>query len=164
MQAEDDRAVFAELYPRLRAFAAVVSPLEDDPDDLVQEALTRTLEGGSFQRLENPGAYLRRTITNLASNRRRRLGNWRRVRRRLEVVEETKPDYPSDLGDLDALSPLDRAVLYLTDVEGWRASDIGELLDLGENAVRLRASRSRRRLRGEIEQAESETDDEEGPR
>ena len=36
MTAEDDRALFADLYPRLRAYAAVVVPAEDDPDDLVQ--------------------------------------------------------------------------------------------------------------------------------
>ncbi len=152
MKADDDRQVFAELYPHLRAFAAVVAPIEDDPDDLVQEALTRTLAAGPLVRLDNPRAYLCRAIANLASNRRRRLGTWRRVRRRLPTGDAVEPHYPSDLADLDHLEPLDRAVLYLADVEGETAGAIGALLGLTENAVRLRASRARRNLRGRMEE------------
>ena len=36
---ESDDVLFAELYPRLRRFAAVVGSPDDDPDDLVQEAV-----------------------------------------------------------------------------------------------------------------------------
>lgn len=45
-----------------------------EPDDLVQEALVRTLRKGPISDLDNPLAYLRTTIANLASNQRRSLG------------------------------------------------------------------------------------------
>jgi len=38
-----DNDLIEEIYPALHRFAAVVAPRGDDPDDLVQEALVRTL-------------------------------------------------------------------------------------------------------------------------
>lgn len=142
-----DERLFRELYPALRRFAAVVAPSEDDPDDLVQEALARTLARGPLVALDNPGAYLRRTITNLSSNRRRSLGRWRRARRRLDTPVASEPEYPSDLGLLDSLVPLDRAIVYLVDVERRSADEVAMMVDLSAGAVRSRASRARRQLR-----------------
>ncbi len=59
--------LFKKLYPPLRRFAAVVTPVEVEPDDLLQEAVTRALRRGSLTELDNPGAYLRRAMVNLAS-------------------------------------------------------------------------------------------------
>lgn len=142
-----DERLFRELYPELRRFAAVVAPVEDDPDDLVQEALARTLAIGPLARLDNPGAYLRRTITNLSSNRRRTLGRWRRARRRLGPPGEAMPEYPSDLGWLDNLSALDRAIVFLIDVERRPADEVAVMVDLSAGAVRSRAMRARQQLR-----------------
>lgn len=72
-QVRADEAVFAGLYPELRRFAAVASPVELDPDDLVQDALERTLRRQSLASLANPKAYLFRVMLNLASNQRRGL-------------------------------------------------------------------------------------------
>ena len=44
---EDQLARSSVLYPSLRRFAAVVAPAELEPDDLVHDALTRTLATGS---------------------------------------------------------------------------------------------------------------------
>lgn len=145
-ESEDER-VFRLLYPGLRKFAAVVAPLEEDPDDMVQEALVKALELGGLGRIDNPGAYLRRTMTNLASNRRRQLGRGRRARRRLGVQVRQYPVYPHDLAVLDQLGAVDRAIVYLFDVEGWSASDVAAMVGLSDNAVRVRASRARRELR-----------------
>ena len=38
--------IFADLYPSLRRFAAVVGSVDIDPDDLVQDALVRALRRG----------------------------------------------------------------------------------------------------------------------
>ncbi len=38
-----DFEIFADLYPKLRRFAAVVADLDMEPDDLVQDALAATL-------------------------------------------------------------------------------------------------------------------------
>src|SRR4051812_19140119 len=65
-----DERLFAQLYAPLHRFAAVVKPPEVDADDLVQEALLRTLALRPLCEYEDPASYLRRTIVNLASNER----------------------------------------------------------------------------------------------
>jgi len=144
----DDRAVFAALYPRLRRLAAVAAPLEVEPDDLVQDALVRVLRRGPLADLDDPGAYLARVVVNLAANHRRGLGRRRRAwARHGAPPPDELPDYPSDLGDLEALAPQERALLYLVDVEGWPFADAAEAVGCSEAAARQRASRARRQLR-----------------
>jgi RNA polymerase sigma factor (sigma-70 family) len=144
---EGDEELFAALYPALRRFAAVVGPAEEDPDDLVQEALERTLRRCRLAEVESPKAYLRRVILNLASNRRRRLGRARRALARLVPdAASTVDEYPSDLQDLLALPPHQRAVLYLAEVEGIPYAEIGRLVGCSANAARKRAMNARRRL------------------
>ena len=63
--------------------------------------------------------------------------------------------YPSELGDLEQLEPLDRAILYLGDVEGIPQAHVADQLGLTHQAVRTRASRARRQLRRVIEEEES---------
>lgn len=147
----DERSIFSELYPSLRSFAAVVGPAETEPDDLVQEALARTLARGPITELDDPGKYLRRVIVNLASNQRRSFGAWRRAMAKVRPESTTEAVYPSDLSDLDQLAPLDRAVLFLVEVEGRNFGEVAELTGISVNAARLRASRARRTLRQELE-------------
>ncbi|MEQ8840491.1 MAG: sigma factor [Acidimicrobiales bacterium] len=143
---------FAALYPRLRAFAAVVGPSEDEPDDLVQEALARMLRRRSDRAVEHPEAYLRRSILNLASNRRRSLGRLRRALVRIGTADTTSADrYPSDVSDLTRLAPEVRAVLWMVDVENATYAEVAAVLGCSEEAARARASRGRTRLRNELD-------------
>ncbi|HZP29695.1 MAG TPA: sigma-70 family RNA polymerase sigma factor [Acidimicrobiia bacterium] len=150
---EDAR--FAELYPGLRRFAAVVRPSGVDPDDLVQEALTRLLTTRPLSECDDPGAYLRTAIVRIASNHRRSLARRRVALSRMGDPELDEPSYPSDLDELRHLSPDDRALLYLVVVEQRAHADVGRLLGCTEAAARRRFSRALRRLRTTIE----ETDD-----
>ncbi|MEM9464537.1 MAG: sigma-70 family RNA polymerase sigma factor [Actinomycetota bacterium] len=150
----DDR-VFAELYPGLRRFAAVVASPGTDPDDLVQDALVRVLRRGGLGRLEHPAAYLRQAILRLAMDDRRSFGRRMRAIGRLGSAGPSASSYPSELGDLDQLESVDRAILYLGDVEGIPQADIADQLGLTHQAVRTRASRARRQLRRVIEEEES---------
>jgi len=84
-----DPGIFVDLYPYLRRFAAVVGPMEVDPDDLVQDAIERTLKRQPLTTLENPRAYLSKTILNLASNHRRSMARARRSTTRLHSDEAT---------------------------------------------------------------------------
>jgi DNA-directed RNA polymerase specialized sigma24 family protein len=152
--ADTDEELFLSLYAGLRRFAAVVGASDDDPDDLVQDALVRALRGGGLSRLDSPDAYLRRTIVNLAADRRRSWSRRRRAWSRLGVQGPGGAEFPSDLADLEQLAPLDRAVLYLTDVDGHSLVDVANHLGLTHDAARLRASRARRRLRLVIENEE----------
>jgi RNA polymerase sigma-70 factor (ECF subfamily) len=143
----------AELYVPLRRFAAVVGPVDCEPDDLVQEAFVRAMRIRPLAEYDNLGAYLRRVILNLAINQRRRASIGRRVLEqwrggRTEAVE---PTYPSDLTDLLRLSPDARAVLWLVDVEGLAFRDVAEIVDCSEATARARAMRARRSLRLALE-------------
>lgn len=141
-----------EMYPRLRALAAVVGPIEDEPDDLVQEALVRMLRRQRRTEIVNLEAYLRRTIVNLASNRRRALGRWRRALARLDHPSPgLAATYPSDVSDLLRLPPEVRAVLWMVDVEGAPYAEVAVGLGCSESAARARASRGRASLRIALE-------------
>lgn len=143
-----DGLLFEELYPGLRRFAAVVGPVELDPDDLLQEALVRVLARSNLCDLDYPAAYLRRAILNSASNHRRHLGVVRKSWSRLIASDPVTAEdaYPSDVSDLQHLKPQERAVLYLSAVEGYRYAEIAEMLHCTEAAARKRAMRGRRRL------------------
>ncbi len=150
-QLDEDSRLFAELYAPLRRFAAVVGPIEMDPDDLLQEAVARVLRRRRLTDLDQPGAYLRRTMVNLASNERRSLARERRALARLGASAEAGGDsYPSDINELLNLQPRERAALYLAEVEGYRYAEIGELLGCSEGAARKRAMRARRHLYAQV--------------
>jgi RNA polymerase sigma factor (sigma-70 family) len=143
-----------EIYGQLRRFAAVVAPLDLDPDDLVQEALVRALRLRPLKDYDDLGAYLRRAMLNLAANARRQTSRYQRALVRLGGdTESPLASYPSDLLILYALSPDVRAVLYLAAVEGLSYAEIGGLVGCSEAAARARACRGRHALRGVLEKA-----------
>lgn len=150
--AAEDQVLIAELYPVLRRFAATVGSYDIEPDDLVQEALLRTVRVRRLSELDNPRAYLSRAIVNIASNERRTLGRMRNAF--LRAIEPSSIDdtYPSDLDDLEALDPRSRAVLYLIEVEGYDFETVGRMIGVrGANARKI-AERSRYRLRRLVEE------------
>jgi DNA-directed RNA polymerase specialized sigma24 family protein len=152
-----DEDLVAALYPELRRFAAMVASADLDPDDLVQEALSNVLRGGPLEQLDNPGAYLRRSILNLERSHRRRWARWRERLPRLATSDRSEPSYPSDLGVLLLLPPFDRVLLYLTAVEGLPYAAVVELLGSSEQTLRARASKARQRLRELLEVEERST-------
>ncbi len=148
---ESEADLFARLYPALRRFAAVAGPTDVDPDDLVQEAVARALRIRPLTELDEPLAYLRRAILNLARNRRRGLARARRTLERIHPPDRVTEHYGSDLADLERLVPVARAVLFLVEVEGWSFAAAARQIGVSEESARTTASRARRRLRVEIE-------------
>jgi RNA polymerase sigma factor (sigma-70 family) len=148
---DDGAATFADLYAQLRRFASVVRSLEMDADDLVQEALVRTLTRHKLEDLDDPGAYMRTVIVRLASNNRRTIGRQRRAFvRTLAQTESVQIAYPSDTDDLWRLAPDERAAVYLSIVEQRSHREISTILACSEEASRQRVSRALVRLRAEI--------------
>lgn len=138
--------LIASLYPELRSFASVVAPAQEDPNDLVQEALLRTLRKGPLSRLEYPKAYLRTAIYHLAISARR---HWAAQHRALvRIPEEVEmPEDPWQVEELLRLPPKARAVLYLQVIEGLPYEAIGDLLGCSAASARKAASRAKPRLR-----------------
>jgi RNA polymerase sigma-70 factor (ECF subfamily) len=144
---QDDREIIQALYEPLRRYAGAVGSVDVEPDDLVQEAFLRVLRKGPLRRLSDPGAYLRRTIVNIASNERRRLGRLRVALPSLVDTETVQGIVLSDVSELLRLDPRARAVLFLNAVEGYSFKEVGEIVGCSEAAARKIASRARRKLR-----------------
>lgn len=153
---EPSDAFLVRIYPSLRRFAAVVAPPEIAPDDLVQDALVGLLRRGPISELDDPGAYLRRSMLNLASNHRRGLSRARRAMERsgADASLGALDHYPSDLDHLRALRPEGRAVLFMQHVEGMSSQAIAAALGLSDVAVRQIAVRARRAMRDHIDDQE----------
>jgi len=148
---EAERQLIMQLYPTLRRIAAVAGPVEMEPDDLVQEALVRTLGRRKLTELDNPTAYLRATIVNLASNHRRGLARRRRAVARLSTDDGWVPSYPSDVEAILDLPPRQRAILYLVEVEGVPYAEAADQLGMTTVAARALANRARRKARVNLE-------------
>ena len=144
---QGERELIHQLYPALRRIAAVTGPFDVEPDDLVQEALVRTLGKRPLTDLDNPLAYLRRVIVNLASNQRRSAARRRRAMQRLRVDEGQLPSYPADLEAILDLPPRQRAILYLVEVEGVPYAEAADQLGISTATARQLASRARKKAR-----------------
>lgn len=143
---QSETSLVAGLYPQLRAFASVVAPAHEDPNDLVQEALLRALRRGSLCELEYPKAYLRSAIYHLAVSSRRRWASQQRGLVQIAAKVE-EPEEAWQVDELLRLTPKARAVLYLHVVECLPYDEIGGLLGCTAVSARKTASRAKRRLR-----------------
>jgi RNA polymerase sigma-70 factor (ECF subfamily) len=126
-----------------------------DADDVVQEAFIAALTTDALP-TGNVGAWLRAIAARKALDELRRKG--RRAEDAIPETEEGGTPLVADdriEGRLDvltvraglaALSPSDRALLTLVDLEGWPLRDAATMLGLTHVAVKLRASRARKKL------------------
>ena len=140
-------AIVEDLYEPLRRFAAVVAPVDLEPDDLLQDALVSVLRTRRLSEIDHPAAYLRRAVLNAATSHNRQMGRRRQAMVRFRASDNsTRPVYPSDLSELDQLPPRERGALYLHVVEGFQYAEIAEMLGCSESAARKAGVRGRRRL------------------
>jgi RNA polymerase sigma-70 factor, ECF subfamily len=155
---------FQALRPRLFGVAYRMTGSVGDADDVCQEAWLRW-QAVDRARVDNPEAYLVRTVTRLAIDR------LRSARRRREtyvgpylpeplVVDDadTQPERAAELADsltlaflvvLDELTPVERAVLLLHDVFCYTFDEVARAVDLSPDACRQVGSRTRRKLQRE---------------
>jgi RNA polymerase sigma factor (sigma-70 family) len=155
--ARSEAAAFAAVYPALRRFASSVAGPSTDPDDLVQEAVARTLQGGPLARLDQPLAYLRRAVLNLARDEHRQRERATRVAYLLESQPAGEDvQYPSDIAFLEVLKPLERALLHLVHLEGLSVREASHVVGCLPATGRARIMRARGRLRASLE-AEAES-------
>src|SRR5690625_154497 len=160
---EGDAGAFEELVRRhLRAAHLVALSVVNEPadaDDVCQDAFLTALE--KLDDCRNPNrfrAWLLRIVRNRAISHHRR----ERVRATLPLDGVmAKIDQKSDpardavraelrerlLKEIQGLSEIQRQVLLLHDLEGWRHREIAELLGLREGTVRAHLSYARRHMR-----------------
>ncbi len=150
---------------RLYRLAWRLTGRKAEAEDLFQELLIRAY--GKLDKLVNidePGSWLARVMYNLFIDERRRF-----ARRRLHTVEEGElsgdglaglpgaEDPVHDVQRLERLERLDaalsqlsdehRAIVLLHDTEGYKLSEIHELMSIPVGTVKSRLHRARARLR-----------------
>lgn len=149
-----DPAAFRTIYPGLRRFAAAVGDSDCEPDDLVQDAVVaylRRFDGSNGA--DDPVAYLRSSIMSQVTDHRRRS-----ARRPIQSTDNLPDEavharYPSDVRWLlDHLSPIDRGLLLLVDVEGMDTARAASAVGVSAIAARTRLSRARRRTKNRLQQ------------
>lgn len=141
---DSDGQVFRRIYSDLRRFAAICASPSQEPDDLLQEAVARTLVRHHLADLKDPGAYLRTVIANLARDAAK---HDRVVQRTPMKTSSWEDSYPSQLSDLGRLSADERAAVFLIDVERMSIRSAAQVLDCSVSHARTLRSRAHRKLR-----------------
>ena len=122
-----------------------------DAEDVTQEAFLRLLsKAPAFTDAEHEKRWLLRVTVNLCRDQLK--GFWRKRAAALEL-EEPAPD-PAALGVAQAIVALPeqyKAPIHLHYCEGYSVAEIGEILHLGQSAVKMRLKRGRELLKLELE-------------
>lgn len=136
-------AFYRSEAPKLRRILRRKIWVEDDRDDLLQEAFTRLVATTSGAARQNPGAYLHGIVRHLLADRVRR---WRRTRsfETMDLAgspEPVRPDTAAEVNEMreryraavDALPPKTREVYLL-----HRADDLEYKVIAGRLGISIR--------------------------
>lgn len=144
-----DEEIYAKHADALVRFATgLVGP--SDAPDVVSDAVISAMTSRRWSSVENPRAYLYRSVLNQArmhhrSTMRRRAREARASTSEPTHLPEIRPDV---LEAVARLSPRQRASVFLTYWEGLTPAEIAVRLDVSEGSVRRHLARARHRLRG----------------
>ncbi len=143
----------AEAYEKysdelVRFATGLVGP--SDGPDLVASAMVNVLSMGKWDSIENPRAYLHKTVLNEARRKHRQTMHRRAVEMRAAIslgasdLPEVRPDVLEAVGQL---SVRQRAVVFLAYWDDMRPAEIARRLDLSEGTVHRHLARGEARLR-----------------
>jgi RNA polymerase sigma-70 factor (ECF subfamily) len=154
----DLRSALADLLPELRAFARFLAGTKAEADDLVQEALTRTLQ--KMHELPTAAdmkpwcfAVLRNVFHEQLRSRRRE-----EVRLQRQVATDVAPptqELSADVRDLgrklQMLPPLLREALILVGAQGLSYDEAARICGVPAGTMKARVSRARQQLAHALE-------------
>jgi RNA polymerase sigma factor (sigma-70 family) len=144
-----DEEIYAKHADALVRFATgLVGPF--DAPDVVSDAVIRAMTSKNWPSVENPRAYLYRSVLNEArmhhrSTMRRRAREQRSYRDEPSFIPEVRPEVLEAVG---RLSPRQRATVFLTYWEGLTPAEVAARLAVTEGSVKRHLARARHRLRG----------------
>jgi RNA polymerase sigma-70 factor (ECF subfamily) len=150
---------FAERYePLLRALYLVTGDAHE-AEELAQEACFRVYK--RWERLRgtaNPAGYAYRTALNMRRSRLRRAAT---AARRVFRLGEPDPFGSADERDairraLSAIPAGQREALVLVDWVGLSDQEAADILGIRQEAIRMRASRARHRLKEQLRRGEND--------
>lgn len=139
-------AVYRTEAPRLKRLLGRKIWIEDDRDDLVQEAFTRLASTKSGAASQNPGAYLHGIVRHLLADRVRRWARTQSIGRMLETAlgpEALSPETAAEINQMreryraavDTLPPRTHQVYMLHRAEELEYKVIAELLGISIRTV-----------------------------
>jgi RNA polymerase sigma-70 factor (ECF subfamily) len=144
----------------------------EDAEDVCQDAFLRCWE--RMHECRDPArvaSWIVTIVRNAAHNRREYLlvRATERIEAGVNVASPNRPDHAASRADvrarltaaLQSLSPMQREVVLLHDLEGWKHADVATRLGLSETMSRRHLSDARKRLRellGELSTLEPDHD------
>ena len=166
MKETDYESVAAMHKDRVHSYAMTILRNPAEAQDAAQEALIRLWEHRASVPVDGARPWLMRTTHNLCIDHIRRS----RVRSEIgdgDVIVETRPDAgpgPQRLAEsddlrrliddaLEALSPDDRAVIVMREVQALPYDEIAAALDVPLGTLKARLHRARERLRTRLYRA-----------
>lgn len=142
-------AAYAAYGPMVYRLAMVYLGCSADAEDVTQEAFIRLLYyAPAFADAEHEKRWLLRVTVNLCRNQLK--GFWRKRAVTLDLDIED----PESLGVLETIVELPekyKAPILLHYCEGYSVAEVGEILRLGQSAVKMRLKRGRELLKLELE-------------
>jgi RNA polymerase sigma-70 factor (sigma-E family) len=144
----DFEAFCKEHFVSVARTAFLITGDAEEAEDLAQEAFVRAYERwGRISDMDQPGAWVHRTVTNLSISSWRR----RRVRSRVYIPSEDVPEPETPdaaLADaLRALTPAQRAAVVLRYYLDWSATQAAQALGKNASTVRVLTHQGLARLR-----------------
>jgi RNA polymerase sigma-70 factor (ECF subfamily) len=151
-----DREIYEEVRGSLMRFAASLVGA-DDADDVVSEAVVRTLRAGPLASLDDPRAYLMQAVLNTARDRGRRMTRERAAVARHAGMREAVPLVSVESPELTEtvmrrLPVRQRAAVFLVYFEDMAPSDAAHLLGVRPATLRRYLLLARRKLRGWLDE------------
>lgn len=147
------RAALADLLPELRAFARFLAGTKAEADDLVQEALARTLHSlNNHAEIGELRPWCFGVVRNVFHEhlRARRREETRLKQHATAEVTPAAQEASSEVRDLSqqlqALSPLLREALILVGAQGLSYDEAARICGVPPGTVKARVSRARRQL------------------
>jgi RNA polymerase sigma factor (sigma-70 family) len=142
-------AVFEETYRTLRLplirLALLLTGSRETAEDVVQNAFASAQP--RWDRIDDPPAYLRRSVVNLAKDGQRREFRHRRLQRAEPEPVTAIPEIDETWSLVRQLPAVQRAVVVLHYYEDLPLVEIGRLLDRPASTVRSDLRRALTRLR-----------------
>ena len=130
----------------------------DEAQDLVQDLMMKFWQKkDELSVIENVKSFAMRSVKNECLNRLKhhevKLGFASQTRHQSELYQiETNNMKEQILGFISQLPEKQKMVIHLKDVEEYEISEIGEMLDMEDNAVRINLMRARQKVKESINQ------------
>lgn len=148
-----DAEVYGKYAEELVRFATVlVGP--DGAADVVSASVISAFGSSAWSEVRNPRAYLYGAVLNesrMTARRDARRTRYEQQAALRDVADAPPTPRPEILAAVAALSPLQRAVVYLTYWEDLEPGSAAALIGISDGAVRRHLARARKTLRGVLD-------------